>query len=282
MSTVKSLTDHASVDLNTARHGEQWRLALRDLVEGAKAYHVWVITGWQDIKQRYKRSAIGPFWITLSLGITIAAMGVLYARLFHENVQEYIPYLSVGLILWALISSLITESCSAFIQTEGIIKQIRLPLTVHIFRMIWRNLIIFLHNAVVLVIVFLWFSVPWHWQMVFVPVGLLLIALNAVWLGLMLGALSARFRDIPQIVTSLTQVLFFITPVMWRPETLKTHLWIIQWNPVYHFIETVRGPLAGRLPTVHSLLFLMAFTAIGAALSIWFFAKYRARIAYWV
>lgn len=246
------------------------------------AHHIWTITGWQDIKMRYKRSTIGPFWITLSLGITVSAMGALYAQLLHQKVAEYIPYLSIGMILWALISTLVIEGCSVFIQSEGIIKQIRLPLSVHVLRMIWRNLIIFFHNAVVLIFVYLWFSIAWGWQVLLVPLGLLVIALNAVWIGLILGTLSARFRDIPQTITSLMQVLFFVTPVMWRAKLLKNHMWVARWNPAYNMMKLVMRPLQGRLPSEYSLVFIAVFTVLGWIAAIAVFSRFRSRIAYWV
>jgi len=260
----------------------KWSLAVTDIKEGLKAHHVWIITGWQDIKMRYKRSAIGPFWITLSLGITVAAMGALYAQLFHQKVAEYIPYLSIGMIIWALISTLIMESCSIFIQYEGIIKQIRLPFSVYVLRMIWRNLIIFFHNVVVLVFVYLWFSISWGWQVVLVPFGLFAIALNAMWIGLILGTLSARFRDIPQIVTSFVQVLFFITPVMYRASLLKNHMWVANWNPAFNLMKLVMRPLQGRLPSEYSLVFVAVMTVLGWGVALAFFSRFRARIAYWV
>ena len=265
--------------LATAR---KWGLAVKDIGEGLKAHHIWVITGWQDIRMRYKRSTIGPFWITLSLGITVAAMGALYARLFHEEVADYIPYLSIGMIVWALISTLVMEGCTVFIQAEGIIKQIRLPFSMHVLRMIWRNLIIFFHNSVVLVFVYLWFSIAWRWQVILVPLGLLVIALNAMWLGLILGTLSARFRDIPQIVTSLMQVLFFVTPVMWRVKVLKNHMWIAKWNPAYNLMKLVMRPLQGRLPSEYSLIFVAVMTVLGWGVALAFFSRFRARIAYWI
>ena len=278
----KSFSDGAAMDQARRTTPSRFGLTVKDIQDGLKAYHVWIITGWQDIKMRYKRSTIGPFWITLSLGITVAAMGALYAHLFQQKVAEYIPYLSIGMIVWALISTLVIESCSIFIQSEGIIKQIRLPFSVYVLRMIWRNLIIFFHNAVVLVFVYLWFSIAWGWQVVLVPFGLLVIALNALWVGLVLGALSARFRDIPQIVTSLMQVLFFVTPVMWRAKLLKNHMWIAKWNPAYNLMKLVMRPLQGRLPSEYSLVFVALMTILGWGMALAFFSRFRARIAYWV
>jgi len=278
----KSFSDEAVMDQTRVAAPSKLGLAVKDIEEGLKAYHVWIITGWQDIKMRYKRSAIGPFWITLSLGITVAAMGALYAHLFHQKVAEYIPYLSIGMIVWALISTLVMEGCSIFIQSEGIIKQIRLPFSVYVLRMIWRNLIIFFHNAAVLIFVYLWFSIAWGWQVILVPFGLLVIALNAMWIGLVLGTLSARFRDIPQIVTSLMQVLFFVTPVMWRARLLKHHMWVANWNPAYNLMKLVMRPLQGRLPSEYSLVFVAVVTVLGWGVALAFFSRFRARISYWV
>ena len=284
MRVDKLFSDEVSKELTGARFPvlRALRLAVRDIEDAFKAYHIWIITGWQDIKIRYKRSTIGPFWITLSLGITVAAMGALYARLFQQKVAEYIPYLSIGMIVWALISTLVIESCSIFIQSEGIIKQIRLPFSVYVLRMIWRNLIIFFHNVAVLVFVYLWFSIGWGWQVILVPLGLLIVAANAMWLGLILGTLSARFRDIPQIVTSLMQVLFFVTPVMWRVKLLKNHMWIAKWNPAYNLMKLVMRPLQGRLPSEYSVVFVAVMTLLGWGVALMFFSRFRARIAYWI
>lgn len=284
MRVDKLFSDEVSKELTGSRFpvSRALRLAVKDIEDAFKAYHIWIITGWQDIKIRYKRSTIGPFWITLSLGITVAAMGALYARLFQQKVAEYIPYLSIGMIVWALISTLVIESCSIFIQSEGIIKQIRLPFSVYVLRMIWRNLIIFFHNVAVLVFVYLWFSIGWGWQVILVPLGLLIIAANAMWLGLILGTLSARFRDIPQIVTSLMQVLFFVTPVMWRVKLLKNHMWIAKWNPAYNLMKLVMRPLQGRLPSEYSVVFVAVMTLLGWGVALMFFSRFRARIAYWI
>src|SRR6478736_1288394 len=125
--------------------GERSEVASRDLLGGLQSYRLWGALGWLDIKQRYRRSTIGPFWITLSLGLKIIGMGAVYSSLFGMQVADYLPYLASGLIVWTTISTLIIEGCTVFIQAEGAIKQMPVPLSVHVFRMVYRNLIVLAH-----------------------------------------------------------------------------------------------------------------------------------------
>ena len=69
------------------------RTISEEIVAGFRVWPVWVIMGWDDIRQRYRRSVLGPFWITLSTGIFILLLGIIYSRLFHMELQHYMPYL---------------------------------------------------------------------------------------------------------------------------------------------------------------------------------------------
>ena len=103
------------------------------------------ILGLQDVKQRYKRSALGPLWLTLSMSVTISAMGFVFGRIFNTPLHDFFPYLAAGIILWGFISVVLSEGCSVFVDSESIIKQIPLPYFTFILRLIWRNLLIFFH-----------------------------------------------------------------------------------------------------------------------------------------
>ena len=257
-------------------------LALKDIREGLLSVHVWPMLGWQEIKQRYRRSVLGPFWLTISTGAMIGGMGPLYGRLLNQPISDYFAYLAVGFVVWNLISSLIIESCQVFINAEGFIKQIRLPFTIHIARLVWKNLIVFAHNLVIVALVLLFYQPNWTWHIVLAPVGVLIIAINGIWFGLLLGLLCARFRDIPQIIASLVQVAFFLTPVMWNSSMLGKYQWAATFNPLFHFIEIVRAPLLGGTITWTSLAAVLLITAGGYAVTLVFFARFRSRIAYWV
>jgi ABC-type polysaccharide/polyol phosphate export permease len=256
--------------------------AVQDIASGVANVHLWSILGWQEVRLRYRRSVLGPFWLTISTGLLIAAMGPLYGRLFGHNISDYFPHLAIGFVVWQLIAGLINEGCNAFIAAEGMIKQTRIPLTVHVLRVVIRNLIIFAHNLAIVAVVMAIYPPGLNWGLLLVPLGLLAIATNGVWVGMLAGLLCARFRDIPPIVQSLVQVSLFLTPVLWKAGSLGRYEWVASWNPFYHFVEVVRAPLMGLPLPLQSWLAVFGISAAGFALTFVIFARYRARIAYWV
>lgn len=258
------------------------RKALRDLIEGAASVHIWAMLAWQEIRQRYRRSVLGPFWITISTGALVGGMGPLYGKLFNQELAAYLPHLAIGYITWLYIAGLINEGCVAFISSEGLIKQTRMPLCIHVFRVVWRNFIMLWHNFLVVVITLLFFPPPWHLGLLTVPLAIALITINGVWLGLILGVLCARFRDIPLIVQSVMQMAFFLTPVLWRADTLGRHRWAAEANPLHHYLEIVRAPLLGVSVPWDSWAVVATTTVVGSGVSLMFFVRFRARIAYWV
>ena len=244
--------------------------------------HVWPMLGWQEIRQRYRRSVLGPFWLTISIGVLIGGMGPLYSKLLGQDVGTYFPHLAVSLVVWMLLASLINETCTSFTSAEGFIKEARLPLTIHVLRVVWRNLIVFFHHCLILLLVFLVYRPPLGWGLLLLPFAILAIGVNGVWLGLLLGMLCARFRDIPLIVQSVVQVMFFLTPVLWQPSALGRHAWAADWNPLNHLLQIVRVPLlTGAVPSL-SWAVVMVMTVAGFSVVTPIFARYRARIAYWV
>ncbi len=256
--------------------------AREDIRKSFLSYPLWTTLGWQDIKQRYRRSVLGPFWITLSLGVTVGMMGVLYAKLFHQDIHLYLPYLASGMVVWSLISAFINESATVFIQSEGIIKQVPMPFGIHVLRMIWRNVIIFFHNMVVVVVVMVVFGANPGWKILLFPLAMVLIVLNGYWVGILLGILGTRFRDIVQIVSNVVQILFFLTPVMWMASSIQHQVWILEYNPLYHVFNIARNGLLGGDVPVRSWEIVLLMTVVGWYLAFRLLVRYRSRIAYWL
>jgi ABC-type polysaccharide/polyol phosphate export permease len=256
--------------------------ATADILEGLRSVHLWFTVGWLEIKQRYRRSVIGPFWITLSLGVMLVGMGVVYSRLFGMETEQYIPFLAAGLVVWTLISSLIVEGCATFLSSEGVIKQLPAPLTVHALRVVWRNLIILAHNFVIYIAVMAYYQRNPGLAALLAPLGVSLIAVNGFGCCLTLGIFSARFRDIPPIVVSTVQLIFFITPVFWDPKNLKGKVAILDGNPLYYMLELVRRPLLGEAPPASFWLVALVVTLANLSVGFLMFARFRGRIAYWL
>ncbi len=270
-----SYSEDTNKDLTS--HGPE-----NDLWVGMCSIQIWGTLGWHDIRQRYRRSVLGPFWFTLSTAIMVVVLGALYATLLKQEITEYLPFLAVGLVVWQYLGSSINEGCTSFIGTAYLIKQIRLPLTIHVCRIVWRNFIILLHSLPVVVILLLVFGRKPGIEFLLLPFVLLLLLLHGVWIGVVLGILSARFRDIQPIVTNLVQVAFFFTPVMWTPEILKERAWVADYNPFYHLIEIVRAPILDRPVQLDSWLWSLAFLVIGFGFAQFLMKRYRNRVPYWI
>jgi lipopolysaccharide transport system permease protein len=265
-----------------ARQPRRRQAALADLATGLRRWRLPVALASLDIRNRYRGSVLGPFWLTLSTAIMVAALGVLYASLFKLSLAEYLPFLAVSLIVWNTISQIVADACTSLTSADGIIRQLPLPYTVHVLRCVFRNAVIAAHNLPIILLVFLATgSWPGPEALLALP-GLALVALNACSIALFLGMLCARFRDIPPIVGSVMQLAFFLSPVLWKPELLgPARVWL-PLNPFYTVMETVRGPLieGGAAPLVW--LSALAYTGLMAALALAFFTRFRGRIAFWV
>jgi ABC-2 type transport system permease protein/lipopolysaccharide transport system permease protein len=181
-------------------------------------------------------------------------------------------------LLWGIV----LDGTRAFVEAEGMIHQLAAPLSMHIYAVLWSNLIILAHNIVIYVVVLLWFHIVPGWIAVLSIPGIVLVLLNGLWMGLLFGLLSARFRDIPQIIASLVQVVFFVTPIIWQPEMLKGRTMILDWNPFYHLVEIVRSPLLGEPPSTESCGAVLVILACGWGVTLAFYTVYRWRLAYWV
>ena len=257
---------------------------LIDIVSALKEIKLPLYLAWADIRQRYRRSTLGPFWITISTGVMIACLGIIFGTLFKVPSSEFLPYLSVGLILWAFVSTTITEATSVFSTYEAIIKQLPIPLFMHVIRMVARNFYIFLHNIVLIPFVLLCVQRPVNWEIfLFIP-GIFLVVLNLLWVSLVLGTICARYRDLSQIVSSCLQIFFYVTPIIWMPSALpaRASLMVLAPNPFYHFMEIVRAPLMGFAPTTFNWAFCIICTITGSLFALIFFNKFRNRIAYWL
>ena len=256
--------------------------ALEDLATGFARWRLAAALARLDVRNRYRGSVLGPFWLSLSTAVMVVALGLLYSTLFALPLDEYLPYLAVSLIVWNLISQTVTEACDSLTSAEGIIRQLPLPYTVHALRCVFRNAAVAAHSLPLILLVFLVFGhVPGPEALLALP-GFFLVVANAFALAIVLGMVCARFRDIPPIIANVLQLAFFMSPVLWKPELLGDKQAWLPLNPFYVLMEVVRGPLVegGAPPVVWGAA--AGFTALTCAVSFVFFVRFRSRIAFWV
>ena len=258
--------------------------ALQSIFTGIGQSSLAGILGWQDIKQRYRRSKVGPFWITISMGVMIASIGIIFGQIFNSPMREYLPFLAAGIIFWAFISGVINDGCFGFVAAEGMIKQLPIPLFVHIVRIVWRNVLILLHNLVILPVVMLVLGVPITLHIFLAVPGIALVLVNLTWIALLLGVVCTRFRDMPNIIASILQVAFYLTPIIWMPNLLpeRAGTMLLDINPFYHLLEIIRLPFLGQLPNSISWLFALGMAVVGWTFTLMVFGRYQHHIAYWL
>jgi lipopolysaccharide transport system permease protein len=259
------------------------RWAIADIVGGARLWRLAWTLGWLDIRLRYRGSMLGPFWLTISTGVMVAALGVLYSTLFKINVRDYLPFLALSQVLWGFLAALVSEGCAAFTEAEGVIRSVRMPFFVFAIRTLVRNAIVLAHNIVVIVVVFAVFQVWPHFEALMALPGLLVWTVDALALTLLLGGFCARFRDIQPIVNSVMQIAFFMTPVIWKPDQLgPSRIADLALNPFFDLLEIVRAPILGT-PIAHTTwIGAFGYSAILCAIAWAFFVRARGRVTFWV
>jgi lipopolysaccharide transport system permease protein len=261
-----------------ARH----RMACKDVAKGFELWRLALTLSWLDIRLRYRGSILGPFWLTLSTALMIGSLGFLYAFLFHTPIRDYLPFLTISLILWAFIATIISEGCTVFVAAEGMIRSMRIPFSVYLGQLLARNILILGHNIVVIVIVFLAFQVPVSAKAFVALPGFAVWMIDGVAIALLLGAICARFRDIPPIVGSIMQIAFYVSAVMFKPEFLGKRGWFLLYDPFFTLLQIVREPLLGVIPGYATYVSALAFSIMLCALAWYTFLRVRHRIAFWV
>lgn len=257
-----------------------WPVAISDLIRSYKILPMWLHIGTQTVKLRYRRSILGPIWLVLTTIIKVLGLGLVYSALFKVQISEYLPYVAVGLIVWGHINTYITQGCNVFIKHRRLITNTNMPLTGYIFNDIVEESFSFLHQLSIMVGIYLIWPFYLNANILWAVPAILLIQLNAIWVGIIMGMICARYRDVPNIVTSIMQILFLITPVFWMPKLLSERAIFVDINPFYHFLHIVRSGLLGEAPDLNSWLVAIAITLIGWLLAINILNQYRYRVVY--
>jgi lipopolysaccharide transport system permease protein len=256
--------------------------AMADLAAGFSSWRLAWALARLDLRNRYRGSVIGPFWVTLSTAVMVVGLGLLYSTLLNQDITLFLPHLAVSLIVWNTLASLVPDATTCLSGAEGVIRQLPLPLTTHVLRCVFRNMLSAAHSLPLIAVVFAVMGhLPGPEAFMAIP-GILLLGLNAFAASLFLGMICARFRDIGQIVANIMQLAFFMTPVMWRVELLGENAWRLFFNPFYPLLETIRAPLVEGGVTLGVWMAALGYTAVLCAVAMAFFIRFRSRVAFWV
>ena len=270
-------------NLSVRGHSSQsgFRAGLDDIVQSFASPPLWITLGWYDFTLRYRRTYFGPLWELLVVGVWIAGLGVLFGRLLEAG-ENYLVYLSVGVILWSYISSILTTGAAVFVSNARAISSINNPLFTYVLRNgveHWAKMAV---HTLILIGVLVWSEVQIGWQTLLAAPGLLLLFLGAMWAVPLLGFAGARYRDLTHLIRAGMRFLFFATPVFWYVDGLGDREFIALVNPFTHYLEIVRAPLMGETASMFSWSIVLAIDAVGLMLFVATYSPLRRRLAIWV
>lgn len=256
---------------------------IKNYIDGFLNYRIWHGLASQDIKLKYRRSTLGPFWITLSMAITVSAMGPLYGSLFGISLNDFVPNLGLGLIFWAFIAASMTDYSEAFTSSEHLLKQTYIPLTTLIFRVYYRQVLILLHNLIIYPFIVFFCSIELSWNILYFIPGFVLTSFVAINLGLMIAIFCTRYRDMMPIIQSCITLLFFVTPIIWSKNQLpENRVYLANLNPFSALINVLREPLLGSQPELHSWYMGFIMLLLTSFITLLAFHVSRKKLTYWL
>jgi homopolymeric O-antigen transport system permease protein len=262
-------------------------VAIGDVLETLKVQGLAWHLAMRDIRLRYRRTVIGPFWTVLSVSIFVAALGIVSALIFGQDVPTFLPRFAAAYFVWVTIVAFVLESAVAFTGAEQVIRSMRSPLTLHIERVIIRNTIVFAHLLLVFIPLAIVLQVPVNFAAAgwwLFGVGLLIV--NGFWIGLLTAIINTRFRDFYQLVATALQILFFLVPIFWDPEALRAvpiaHAIMVEYNPFFMQIEVIRLPMVGEAIVLNNYILLTIVGAVGTLISILALGAAKRRIGVWL
>lgn len=259
-----------------------WKTAFSDLILTFRKSDLWIYLGQIEVKQKYRRSLLGPWWITISMMIFIMAMGIVFSRLFKQDLRHYLPNFTTGFLFWTFFSTSLTEATETLKSNSGFIKQIHLPHLVYIFKHLTKHTIILLHNFAVYILICLYFQInPGLKILLFIP-GFFLFNANLFWITLLVAMICARFRDMVPIITSCLQIAFFVTPISWSANLLSPESKIVLLNPLSYMFDIVKAPLLGNFPMAASWITLSTGAILGIFITISLYSRKKTLIPFWI
>jgi ABC-type polysaccharide/polyol phosphate export permease len=257
---------------------------LADISTGVSKLNVAVWLASEDMRARYARTALGPWWNVLSTAVFVLALGVTFGALFGQPLETFLPYLAASMACWNFMNSIVQDGPMVLIRANGIIQAYALPLSTQIFRSVADKSMIMGHFLLVYagLAAFLKVPVTIPTSLMFIP-AIIIYLVTAIGVSLAFGVLGARFRDLGPALATIMTMAFLLTPVFWQKVALKPEQhWITDLNPFFHLLEIGRQPLLGKFAAQEHWIASIGIAAFSLVAGALIFAMMRRKIYYWL
>jgi ABC-type polysaccharide/polyol phosphate export permease len=241
------------------------------------------IMGSTDFARTRLGSVLGQAWPTIGLAIRISFVGAVLGLVLGARNTEYIPWLATGWAVWSTLSATITGRSTAFTANKSMMLAIPMPKEAFVVKVIVKEVLLLAQNSLLIFLVLLVFQVPLTPALLLLVPGLIITAVFLYGLGLMLAPLVAKYKDFGPFISSIIGVMFFVLPIMWKPESIESELahLILGLNPLYHYLQIVRLPLLSEVPTDINYLLATAGAVVFLVIGLIVMNKTRNKIVYW-
>lgn len=258
----------------------------KEILNALYSWRIWLTFAVDDVIGRYRRTVFGPFWIVIAQAAFIGGLfylhGAFSGRRGSVSDTQYLLYLAIGLPVWGLIGGSIVEGCNALVRAKGFIESYPLPLPIHIIRSVMSQLVTFAHVILVYVIAaVVTGSNPGLAVFAVIP-GLIMLVLFSFGVGLALGPLGARFRDLAPGLTAIMNLLFVLTPVFWVPAPEQLEGPFIKYNPFFYLLQIARDPLMGHWGSPAMWGVASVLTVVSLLVGSIIFVRTRHNVVYWL
>ena len=259
------------------------RRGFDDLVQGLFNWRLWHLMGIGVLRRRYSRSKLGQFWTTITMGVMVTVMGLTWSILWRLPIAEILPYIAGSLVLWTFLTGVIGEATTVMSTSGNYFLNQNISFSIPIYAIIYNQLITLAHNSVIVVIVLLLFPRNPGWNiLLFIP-GFILTLITLIWVSCAVVILCARYRDVVQLIASILQTAFYVTPVLYRPDFVPAdYQWINLVNPFAVFLSITRDPLFGFAMNWETWLIAFVIAFGGAVWALGFVGRFHKRVIYWI
>lgn len=229
----------------------------------------------RDIKIKYRRSVLGVFWTLLNPLCMMIILSVVFSNLFKYDIENFPLYLLSGQIIFNFFSDATTSSMSSIVNNSSLIKKIYVPKYLFVLSRVFSSMVNLLASFSALMFVMLAIRAELHYTVILVVIPLALVALFSLGIGLILAALTVKFRDVMHLYSVFITALMYLTPVIYPmsilPDWLKT---VVELNPLTNILTMFRDVMLNNtVPSLGGVLLAVVETAIALAVGLYVFYK---------
>jgi lipopolysaccharide transport system permease protein len=222
---------------------------------------------WRDVKVRYKQTALGAAWAIIQPFFTMLVFSLFFGRLakMQSDGLPYPVFAYAALVPWTFFAQGLSQASDSLVGSANLIRKVYFPRLAIPVGTVAGGVVDFALAFGVLLLMMFYYGVRPGWQIVWLPLLLLLALVTALGVGLWLSALNVKFRDVKYVVPFVTQFWMFLTPIAY-PSSLLPEVWrpVYALNPMVGVVEgfrwallgtdTAPGPMLGVSATVALLL----------------------------